>query len=182
MNLLRIAALLAATIVPTAAFAAADPKEAPPVSSEPQNTAATYAEWTLRCTRTDDGARACDVTQQFQIQVQGQQAPFGQLLIGHVGKEAAMHVAFVVNPNVAFPSDVRLMTDEKDTQPVVLNWSSCVPSACRADGEFKDDQLKRWKALTANGRLVFKAAAGQLVPITVSVRGLAQALDALPKG
>ena len=49
------------------------------------------------------------------------------------------------------------------------------------DGEFKDDQLKRWKGLTASGQLVFKQSNGQPTPIPVSVRGLAQALEALAK-
>jgi len=178
MNLIRIAASAAAlAFAAPVAFAA----DAPPVGAEPQNTSASYGDWILRCSRTADGKRACEVEQPFQVQVQGQQAPFGQLAIGHQNGAAAMHITFIMSPNVSFPSDVRLMTDEKDAEPVVLNWSNCVPAACRSDGEFKDNQLKRWKALTGNARLVFKTAAGQPFPITVSVRGLAQALDALGK-
>jgi len=177
MNLIRIAVTAFATAsLSAAAFAAEAP---PPVSAEPQNTSATYGDWILRCSRGADGKRACEVEQPFQVQVQGQQAPFGQLAIGHQNGTGPMHITFIMSPNVSFPSDVRLMTDEKDTQAVVLSWSNCVPAACRSDGEFKDDQLKRWKALTANARLVFKTAAGQPFPITISVRGLAQALDAL---
>jgi invasion protein IalB len=182
MNLIRIAATsFAAISLSVAAFAADAP---PPVSAEPQNTSATYGDWILRCSRTADGKHSCEVEQPFQVQVQGQQTPFGQLAIGHQNgnNKEPMHVTFIMSPNVSFPSDVRLMTDEKDSQPVVLSWSTCVPAACRSDGEFKDDQLKRWKALSANGRLVFKTAAGQVFPITISVRGLAQALDALAKG
>jgi len=46
---------------------------------------------------------------------------------------------------------------------VVLNWSTCIPSIPR-DGEFKDDQLKRWKTLTASGQLIFKQSGGQPTP------------------
>jgi invasion protein IalB len=179
MNLVRIAASAFALAIAASTATAADAP--PPVSAEPQNTSATYGDWILRCSRATDGTHVCEVMQPFQVQAQGQQAPFGQLAIGRLGGKDPMHVTFIMSPNVSFPSDVRLMTDEKDPQPVVLNWSSCVPATCRSDGEFKDDQLKRWKALTANGRLVFKAAGGQVFPITVSVRGLAQALDALGK-
>ncbi|HEX4505992.1 MAG TPA: invasion associated locus B family protein [Alphaproteobacteria bacterium] len=179
MNLVRIAASAFALATLSAAAPAADAPQ--PVGAEPQTTSASYGDWILRCSRGADGKRACEVEQPFQVQVQGQQAPFGQLAIGHQNGTGPMHITFIMSPNVSFPSDVRLMTDEKDAQPIVLSWSNCVPAACRSDGEFKDDQLKRWKALTANGRLVFKTAAGQPFPITVSVRGLAPALDALAK-
>jgi len=183
MTLIRTAAAAFAAIsLSTAAFAAAPAADTPaPVGAEPQNTSATYGDWILRCSRGADGKRACEVEQPFQVQVQGQQAPFGQLAMGHQNGAPQMHITFIMSPNVSFPSDVKLMVDEKDTQPITLSWSNCVPAACRSDGEFKDDQLKRWKALTANGRLVFKTAAGQPFPITVSVRGLAQAIDALGK-
>ena len=185
MNMIRIAASAFALAIASSAFAyAADTNTPPPVSAEPQNTSATYGDWILRCSRSGDGAQAvrvCEIAQPFQVQVQGQQAPFGQLAIGRANAKDPLHVTFVMSPNVAFPSDVKLMTDDKDTQPVVLSWSTCIPSACRADGELKDDQLKRWKALTANGHLVFKQSGGQPTPITVSIRGLPQALDALAK-
>ena len=183
MTLIRTAAATFAAIsLSAAAFAAAPAADVPaPVGAEPQNTSATYGDWILRCSRGADGKRACEIEQPFQVNVQGQQAPFGQLAMGHQNGTAPMHITFIMSPNVSFPSDVKLMVDEKDTQPITLSWSNCVPAACRSDGEFKDDQLKRWKALTANGRLVFKTAAGQAFPITISVRGLAQAIDALGK-
>ena len=181
MNLVRIAvSALALAIAAPAALAADAP---PPVSAEPQNTSATYGDWILRCARENDGAHACEVIQPFQMQVQGQSQPIGQLAIGHrtANAKEPMHITFIITPGISFPSDVKLMSDDKDAQPVVLDWSSCAPASCRADGEFKDDQLKRWKALTANGKLIFKLTTGQPFTIPVSVRGLAQALDALPK-
>jgi invasion protein IalB len=181
MNLIRTTAFAATAFAAALSVAALAANAPPPVSSEPQNTSATYGDWTLRCSHTNDGKHICEVMQSFQIQVQGQQQPFAQLEIGHVNPKDPMHVAFVVNPNVGFPSEVKLLMDDKDAQPVTLTWSNCTPSACRADGEFKDDQLKRWKALTANGKLVYKASNGQLVSMNISVRGMPQALDALAK-
>ena len=185
MNLVRIAAsVFAAAMTSAAAFAADAP---PPVSTEPQNTSATYGDWTLRCSRTAQGdkeVRVCEVVLPFVAQAQGQSQTIGQLAIGHIttNTKDPLHVTFIVTPNVAFPSDVKLMSDDKDAQPVTLSWSSCTAQACRADGEFKDDLLKRWRALTANGKLVFKAATTeQPVPLPISTRGLAQALDALAK-
>jgi invasion protein IalB len=92
-----------------------------------------------------------------------------------------MRATFVITPNVSFPSNVKLTVDDKDTQAIDLNWSSCVAAVCRAEGEFKDDQLKRWKALTTPARLQFKDASGRELTVPVSTRGLSQALDALAK-
>ena len=181
MYLTRIAITAAVfAMAAPAAFAADAP---PPVGAEPQNTSATYGDWILRCSRTAEGKNACELIEPFQMQAQGQSQPIGQLAIGHrtANAKEPMHVTFLITPGISFPSDVKLMSDDKDTQPVVLDWSSCAPSICRADGEFKDDQLKRWKALTANGKLIFKLTNGQPFTIPVSTRGLAQALDALPK-
>jgi len=185
MNMVRTA--VTAFAIATASIAGAQAAEAtatPAVGAEPQNTSATYGDWILRCSRTGEGdksVRVCEVALPFQIQVRGQEAPFGQLAFGRVNAKDPLHITFIMSPNVALPSDVKLMTDDKDTQPIVLNWSTCIPSMCRADGEFKDDQLKRWKALTASGQLIFKQSSGQPTPIPVSVRGLPQALEALAK-
>ncbi len=181
MNLVRIAAAAILFGLSAAGAYAAD-KDAPaPVSAEPQNTAATYGDWVLRCAKGNDGSHACEIVQQFVAQSQGQQQPLGQLAIGHLNPKDPLHVTFIVSPNVAFPSDVKLMTDDKDTQPILLNWSNCLPNVCRADGEFKEDQVKRFKTLTASGKLIFKPANGQLFSITVSLRGFSQAMDALAK-
>jgi len=183
MNLVRTA--VTAFAVATASLAgaqAADTSAAPPVGPEPQNTSATYGDWILRCSRTGEGdkmVRVCEVMLPFQLQ--GQQGPFAQLAFGHVNPKDPLHITFIMSPNVAFPSDVKLMTDDKDAQPIALGWTTCIPSVCRADGEFKDDQLKRWKGLAASGQLIFKQSNGQPTPIPVSVRGLPQALEALAK-
>jgi len=180
MNLVRIAASVFAVAMTSAAAFAADAP--PPVSTEPQNTSATYGDWTLRCSRTaqdNKEIRVCEVALAFQLQ--GQQSPFAQLAIGRANPKDPLHATFLVTPNVAFPSNVKLTIDDKDTQGVDLNWSTCIAAACRADGEFKDDQLKKWKALTAPGRLQFKDSTGRELSIPVSTKGFSQALDALAK-
>jgi invasion protein IalB len=181
MVLTAVTALAIATASISGAQAA-DTSTTPAIGAEPQNTSATYGDWILRCSRTGEGdktVRVCEVMLPFQLQ--GQQGPFAQLAIGRVNPKDPLHITFIMSPNVAFPSDVKLMTDEKDAQPIALNWSTCIPSVCRADGEFKDDQLKRWKGLTASGQLIFKQSNGQPTPIPVSIRGLPQALEALAK-
>jgi invasion protein IalB len=180
MNLVRIAVSAFAIATASTAVHAADAP--PPISSEPQNTSATYGDWILRCSRGTQGdkeVRVCEVMLPFQLQ--GQQGPFAQLAIGRIGPKDPMRATFVITPNVSFPSNVKLTVDDKDTQAIDLNWSTCVAAVCRAEGDFKDDQLKRWKALTNPARLQFKDASGRELTIPVSTRGLSQALDALAK-
>jgi invasion protein IalB len=186
MNMIRTAA--AAFAILTASFigaqAATESKDTPPpVAAEPQNTSATYGDWILRCSRNGNGAQAvrvCEVVQSFQIQ--GQQGVFAQLAIGRVGAKDPLRITLAMQPNVSFPSTVKLSVDEKDTQPVELSWRKCIPGGgCLADTEFKDDTLKRWKGEAGNGRLAFKDAAGRDIAIPFSFRGLAQALDGLVK-
>ena len=129
MNMVHIAAT--AFAIATASFAgaqAADTSTTPPVGPEPQNTSATYGDWILRCSRTgeaDKAVRVCEVMLPFQLQ--GQQGPFAQLAIGRVNPKDPLHITFIMSPNVAFPSDVKLMTDEKDAQPLELTWKRCLP-------------------------------------------------------
>jgi invasion protein IalB len=161
---------------------AADSKDAPPppVATEPQTTSASYGDWILNCVRSQDGARVCEIVQSFQIQ--GQQGPFARLAIGHAGTKEPLRATFDVAPNISFPSTVKLGLDDKDTQPVELSWKKCVPGAgCFADGEIKDDILKRWKAQTGNGRITMKDSTGHDVAVPFSFRGLPQALDGLAK-
>jgi invasion protein IalB len=167
---------------------AADSKTAPAtgpdqtaVSMEPQNTSATYGDWVLRCSRGADATlpRVCEVVQSFQIQ--GQQGLFAQMAIGRVDTKSPLKVTVVMQPNVSFPSDIKLGVDDKDTQPIVLTWLRCLPGGCFADADLKDDQLKRWKDQSGNGVLNFKDGAGKEIPLPFSFRGLPQALDALAK-
>ena len=123
--------------------------------------------------------RVCEVVQSFQIQ--GQQGLFAQMAIGRVDTKSPLKVTVVMQPNVSFPSDIKLGVDDKDTQPVVLTWLRCLPGGCFADADLKDDQLKRWKDQSGNGVLNFKDGAGKEIPLPFSFRGLPQALDALAK-
>jgi invasion protein IalB len=185
MNIVRIAA--AALFLTAASIASAQAADAPaapaPVSAEPQNTSATYGDWILRCSHTGEGAasqRVCEIVQPFQLQ--GQQGIFAQLAIGRTGPKDPLRVTVQLPATITFPSTVKLMIDEKDTQPIELTWKKCLPGAgCFADAEFKDDTAKKWKAQTANGRLTFKDGLGRDLVIPFSFRGLPQALDGLAK-
>ncbi len=165
----------------TGAAWAAETKEAtPPVSTEPQNTSATYGDWTLHCARGQDGVQVCELDQPFQMQ--GQQGLYAQLIVTRGTAKGSYRAVFEVAPNLSFPSTVKVGIDEKDPAPVELSWRRCLPGpGCFADADVKDEIVKKWRAQTAPGRIVFKDAAGRDVSIAFSFRGLPQALDALAK-
>ncbi len=147
---------------------------------------ATYGDWQLRCRNAIPAAagrpaipRTCEVTQS--VIIQGQSQPFAQLAFGKPSASEPLFFTTVLPINVAFPSAVRVATDEKDTQPVDLAWTRCMPGGCFASIAIKDDVLKRWRAKEDAGRFTFKNSAGQDVTMPFSFRGLARALDALSK-
>lgn len=113
--------------------------------------------------------------------IQGQSAPFAQLAFGKPTASDPMLFTLVLPTNVAFPSTVRIAVDEKDSQPVELAWTRCLPGGCFASVATKDDFLKRWRAQEEAGRLMFKNGSGQDITLPFSFRGLARALDALAK-
>jgi invasion protein IalB len=115
------------------------------------------------------------------VLIQGQTAPFAQLAFGRPAPTEPVFFTTVLPINVSFPSTVKIALDDKDKQPVELNWTRCLPGGCFASIATKDDVLKRWRAHEDAGRFTLKNSAGQDVTIPFSLRGLGRALDALAK-
>ena len=113
--------------------------------------------------------------------IQGQAAPFAQLALGHPAPGEPLYFTAVVPPNVTFPSTLRVSFDEKDTKPVEVTWTRCLPGGCFASLAVPADVLERWRARDEAGRLGFKNGAGQDAAVAISFRGLARALDARAK-
>jgi invasion protein IalB len=74
-----------------------------------------------------------------------------------------------------------LASGDKSRQPTELQWRRCLSGGCYAETAATDDMIKAWRGSAEPGRIAFKDAAGRDLAIPVSFRGLAQALDALPK-
>jgi len=181
----RLAGVLALVLTCGAVHAETKPTPAAPaapapVSAEPQNTSASYGDWTVHCQRANDTApRVCELEQS--LQVQGQQSPIAQIAVGRPSFKDPMKIVVTLPSFVSFPSTVKLALDEKDTQPVELTWRKCMPGGCAADTDFKDEDIKKWKTQTANGRLQFKDGNGREEILPFSFRGFAQAMDGLAK-
>jgi invasion protein IalB len=164
----------------------AAPNPAPSVSSEPQVTTATYADWILRCQRAGDGPQAqrqCEVAQSVQDQrVTILQIGFARANAKQPFQLVVIQLVVILPVNVSFPSAVRVSVNDKDASSVELKWRNCTAIGCVAEANITDDILRQWRAQTERGRVQIKDASGRDVTIPFSFRGLAQALDALAKG
>jgi invasion protein IalB len=156
------------------------PAEKNSVEAEPQSTSATFGDWILRCNRmeiADQPQRVCEVAQT--IIIQGQQAPVAELAIGRLKKADPLRVTVVLPVNVAFPSAPQVNLDGQPSLELI--WKRCLPSGCFADATPKDEVFRAWRASKTTGRIETKDAFGRNVVVTISFRGLSQALDALNK-
>ena len=151
-----------------------------PVEAEPQSTSATFGDWVMRCNRMEvsgQAQRVCEVAQT--IIIQGQQAPIAELAIGRIKKADPLRVTVALPINVSFPSAPQVNLDGQPS--LELTWQRCLPSGCFADATPKDDVFRGWRSAKTTGRIETKDAFGRNVVVTISFRGLAQALDALNK-
>ncbi len=172
-------ALAQSATVPAASAPAAG---APSVSASPERTTATFADWTLRCERPAlpaGAARVCEIAQT--IQFQGQQTPIAQIAIGRVQRTDPQKITLVLPSNVMLTSPPRFATEEKDGQLIDTVWQRCLPGGCFADALLRDDVARRMRAGTEQGRIEFRDASGREVKLPFSLRGFAQAMDALAK-
>lgn len=169
VSVVRASALLAGLAMAGAAAAQA-----------PQRTTATYEDWTVRCeTRAEPpNPKTCEMVQS--TQVQGQPGPVTQIGIGRASKTEPLKIVFQVPINVWLPTGVKFVPAEKEA-PLVSPFKRCVPAACLADSDLKDDVVRKLRTATENGKLEFKDAAQRDVAIPVSFKGFAQAFDALSK-
>jgi len=168
---------------PPAAQPAAQPAEqTPPAPSDtPQRTTATYGDWVMQC-ETDVGSppqKACQIIQS--TQVQGKNQPFSLVIIPHPAKGQPVKLVVQVPVNVSFATNVRLRTDDADPG-IAAPFARCLPAGCFAEFDLKDDVLKKFRAATAVvGKLSFADGGGHDLAVPLSLKGFAQAYDALLK-
>jgi invasion protein IalB len=153
------------------------------VEAEPQSTTATFGDWVMRCNRIPEAGgqtqRVCEVAQT--VIIQGQQAPVAEVAIGRIKKADPLRITIVLPVNVTFPSAPRVYSDAKDTEGLELMWKRCLPNGCFADTNPKDEIIRAWRGSRTPGRIETRDAFGRNVVVTISFRGLSQALDALGK-
>jgi invasion protein IalB len=170
------------SVTPPAPPAAPAPARAPAVTGEPERTTATFGDWVMRCERSGEGANArkiCEIVQS--VQVQGQQAPIAQIAIGRVQKSDPLRLTLVLPSNVTLTSPPKFSTEEKDGQLVDTIWQRCLPIGCLADVVLRDEITRAMRARNDQGRVEFRDGVGREIRLPFSLKGAAQALDALAK-
>ena len=141
----------------------------------PQLTTATYDDWTVRCAM-HDTVKSCEMEQASQMQGQ----PVSQIALGRPNKTAPLRAVFQVPINVWLPAGVKLVLDDKDPG-ISGTFKRCLGNGCFADTELNDETVKKLRARTTNGKLLFKDAAQRDVAIPVSFKGFGPAFDAMSK-
>ena len=157
----------------------------PGVSSEPQQTSATFADWVVRCERPPGSQRRlCEAAQA--LVVKGQQGPIAQIAFGHApeGKtvmaDASLTLAVLLPVNVAFDKPPKLSGPD-EAQTVPLTFRRCVPGGCLTEGKLDADFMKDLRGTQKTGHLTFTDAAERTLTLPFSLNGLGQALDDLAR-
>ena len=90
--------------------------------------------------------------------------------------------ALVDKPATPFrvPAGIKLVAGDKDPG-LAATFKRCVPTACIADVEVRDDVIKRLRGAAEPGKLQFKDANQKDIVLPVSFKGFGTAFDALPK-
>ncbi len=172
------AALRAGAVFAVFLSAPAFAQKAPSVS-EPSLTTATFADWTQRCVRETDVV-VCEVMQT--LKMEGQAAPVAQIAIGRITSKAPLRLTIILPVNASFEKGPQMQIEETPASQANLAWRRCANFGCVADLEIKSEVLNAWRVAAKPGQIAFRNAANQDVVMPFSFRGLAQALDAMPKG
>lgn len=176
----------AATPAPASTTAATPLLE--PTPAAPQQTTATFEDWTLRCTRpppapgTTPGAtppqQFCELVQT----VTSGDKTVAQIALGRAGKGQPLLMTVLAPVSVSFGRPVSLVTaKDADAATLDLPWRRCVPGGCLADAPVPDELIRRIQAWTEPARIAYADAGGRAIALPFSARGLPLALGALAK-
>jgi invasion protein IalB len=151
-----------------------------PAAAAPQQTAATYEDWIVRC-ETRQGPpvqKACEMVQFTQLK--GHEGVLTQIAIAQPAKGQPHRVAIQVPISMWLPTGAKLALNDKD-EGILAEFKWCVPTSCFAITEVKDDVIKKWRTASEAGKLMFKDGGQRDIALPVSFKGFGTAYDALAK-
>jgi invasion protein IalB len=153
---------------------------APGSVSQPDNTTASYGDWTYRCQQ-GVGTRVCEMVQTL-VTNQGQRTPIALIAIGRPSRNEPYKLVIQVAPNVTLGNNagVRAALGEKDEGTLAV-FQRCLPGGCFGEVNLTEDLLKRWRAYGEAGQLHYLDGAGRPVALPFSLRGFSAAADALSR-
>lgn len=153
--------------------APASAQQKPAAPSQPAATTATYQDWVLRCVAPEEGARACEVAQNLQVQGQGVVA---SIAVGRADPKGPVRLVIQVPPGVWLPAGVQMQVDDK-AKPVALEFKRCL-QGCFAEATLDAAALQMLRTAPGPGSFTFEDGARRAVTLPVSFKGFAPALDA----
>jgi invasion protein IalB len=176
-----VCGLVGTLAVAPAGVAVAQQAPANPLQgSAPNQTAATYEDWIVRC-ETKPGPPVLKVCEMVQFtQLKGQQGVLTQIVLGKPVRGQPIKLVIQVPTSSWLPTGVKLLASEKDSG-VHAEFKWCVPNGCIAQVDIKDDAVRRFRTTTEAGKLQFKDAAQRDISLPVSFKGFGTAYDALAK-
>lgn len=142
----------------------------------PQQTTATFADWTLRC---DHAAAvpACEIVQT----IASQGRPVAQIAVGRAAHGQPLHLSILVPPSVSLGQPPQLLSGTERPPLAELAWRRCLPGGCFAETSLAEDAVHHIRARTEPAQIVFQDGAGHATALPFSPHGLPQALDALSR-
>jgi invasion protein IalB len=145
-----------------------------------QSTAATYEDWTLRCSTSASSPpqKSCDIEQLSHLQ--NNEQPFSRVTIPRPEKGKPVLLAIQVPVNVWLATGIRIEVGGKDAG-LSAPFTRCGPAGCFASITLNDAAVQTFRAGTAPAAIVFANAAQQQVTIPLSFKGFSQAFDALAR-
>lgn len=163
----------------TSSTPTAEPAQ-PAAVTGPDRTTATFGDWLLRCERTAEAARSCEVAQV--IAVQGSAQPIAQIVLARpANNQPGLTMLVQVPVNVVLHAPLRLIGEDREPLVVDAAWQRCVPAGCFAGTDLRNDAVTRLRNRPEPGWIEFRDSAGREVRLALSVRGLGAALDALAR-
>ncbi len=135
-----------------------------------------FEDWTLRCRlASETQPRSCRIQQNVVAEDSGK--PLLQFLAGRFGPEKVLGAVVSVPIGVRLPPGLGIQVDERPLR--VFPFEICDPKCCQARAILEGDLLKDIKA-GLTGHVRFQNAAGQVLIVSVSLKGFSAALRALP--
>jgi invasion protein IalB len=143
-----------------------------------QSTAATYEDWTLRCSMSASTPpqKSCEIEQLSHLQ--NKEQPFSRVAIPRPPKGEPVILAVQVPVNVWLATGIRIEIGGKDAG-LSAPFTRCGPAGCFASIKLNDAAVQTFRAGTAPAAIVFANVAQQPVTIPLSLKGFNQAFDAL---
>lgn len=168
--------------VVTGAIAQPAPSAPAQFATKPEQTTASFGDWTLRCNLRLDitpPQRFCELA--LVIQKPGEAGTQGQLAVGRLTLGEPLRLTAVLPSNIAFKARPKLVLDGKDPISVELTWTRCLTGACFSDAPITDELLSKLRARSEPGRIDYRDGTDRETSLPVSFRGFTPALEALAR-